>query len=120
MSDLKTNVPEFFGELGAGVVQEKLAHVLSECALAVASNDNAKKVGKIGIELTFAKFGEGAQVLIAHKISKSIPTKRGKRTEEDTTETLMYVGRGGVMTINPPREEYNGQFNLKMQQDGAK
>ena len=36
---------------------------------------------------------------IKHKLSYVRPTNRGKISEEDTTETPMYVNRGGRLTI---------------------
>lgn len=41
---------------------------------------------------------------IAHKLAYSIPTHRGKRGEELTTQTPMYVGRGGKLTIAPDNQ----------------
>jgi hypothetical protein len=40
-------------------------------------------------------------VQIGHTLKVSRPTLRGKATEEDTTTTPMYVGKGGKMTIAP-------------------
>jgi hypothetical protein len=37
----ETNVDDFIGELGAGVVKEKIAHVLSEAALATVVHGGA-------------------------------------------------------------------------------
>ncbi|WP_274538084.1 hypothetical protein [Escherichia coli] len=39
------------------------------------------------------------RVKIKHKLSYVRPTNRGKISEEDTTETPMYVNRGGRLTI---------------------
>lgn len=109
----KTNVDDFIEELGAGVFKEKLAHSLSEAALGTILHGEKNRKGKVVIEITLERFGENEQVMIAHKLGLSVPTKRGKRTEEDTTDTAMFVGKGGVMTIDPPKEDNNGQFNLQ-------
>lgn len=108
----KTNVDDFVGELGAGVFKEKLAHVISDAALATVMHGIGNKKGKVTIELTFQQIGENEQVVVSHKLSSSIPTKRGKKSEEDTTDTPMFVGKGGVLTIGPPEEDDKGQFGL--------
>lgn len=109
----KTNVDDFIEELGAGTFKEKLAHVLSEAALGTIMHEAASKKGKVTIEIKFARVGNNDQVIVAHKLIHSIPTHNGKRSEENETSTPMFVGKGGVLTINPPIEEERGQFSLK-------
>ena len=108
----QTNVEDFISELGAGVYKEKLAHILSECALGVTVHGTGNKKGKVTLEFTFSQIGEGEQVIVTHKLAHSTPTKRGKKSEEDTTETPFFVGKGGVLTIDPPKENLEGQYNL--------
>jgi len=108
----ETSVGNFIEELGAGVFREKLAHALSEAALATVTHGNGKRKGKVSIELTFSQIGENDQVIITHKLSYLTLTKRGKRAEEDTTETPMFVGKGGVLSVDVPKEDNNGQFSL--------
>lgn len=112
MSNTGTNVDDFIGELGAGVIKEKLSHVLSEAALGVITHGNGNKKGKVTLELTINRVGENDQVIISHKIAHLTPTKRGKKSEEDTTETSFFVGKGGVLTIDQPKEDKNGQIAL--------
>ncbi len=113
MSSTKTNVEDFMGELGAGAFTQKLAHILSEAALNQVLHGQGNKKSKINIEFSFQQMGDNDQVIISHKLSKSLPTRRGKKMEEDTTETVFFVGKGGVMTIDPPKEEFDGQFTLE-------
>lgn len=109
----KTNVDDFIGELGAGTFKEKLAHVLCEAALGTVMHETGAKKGKVTVEFSFARVGDNDQVIVSHKLVHSIPTRHGKRSEENTTQTPMFVGKGGVLTINPPVEEERGQFNLR-------
>lgn len=109
---MKTNVNDFMDELGAGVFTEKLAHSLSEAALGTVLHGTKARKGKVTIEISFEQMGDNDQVIVSHKLAQSVPTKRGKRTEEDTTESAMFVGKGGVLSVNPPREDQRGQFNL--------
>lgn len=113
-----TNINDFIEEIGAGVVKEKIEHVLSEAALATVIHGAGKRKGKVGVEFTFSQVGENDQVIVSTKLTQSVPTKRGKVAMEDTTDTPMFVGKGGVLTIDQPKEEDSGQFTLKKEQDG--
>ena len=111
--DRKTNVQDFIGELNAGVLVDQLGLMLSEAALATVINGNGSKKGKVGLEFTFQQIGENDQVIVVARLTKSVPTKRGKKTEENATDTPMFVGKGGVLTIDAPKESLTGQFNLQ-------
>ena len=114
-----TNVDDLMGELNAGVFKEKLGVVFSDAALGACLNAGAHcKKSKVTIEFSISQIGENDQVVITHKLASTIPTKRGKKSEEDTTSTSFFVGKGGVMTINPPKEDESGQYQLKAQKDG--
>lgn len=119
MSDRKTNVADFIGECNAGVLAEKLSFALSDAALAQVTHGVSSKKAKITLEFTFQQMGDNEQVIVSHKLATSNPTKRGKKSEEDVTETAFHVGKGGKLSINAPEEEESGQFNLKTEQDGA-
>ena len=120
MSDSKTNVDDFVGELNAGMFKEKLGLLLSQAALGTIINGTGNKKGKVTVEFSFIQIGENEQVVVSTKLSHSTPTKRGKKTEEDCTDTPMFVGKGGVLTIDQPKESYSGQFGLDAQQDGIR
>ncbi|CAM8681633.1 hypothetical protein [Leclercia sp. M-A074-M] len=94
-----TKVPDFLGELDGGVFENKIAVALSEVAFGVLNNGQKGKV-----TLTFeidrmSNSVEEKRVNIKHKLSYVRPTPHGKSSEEDTTETPMYVNRGGKLTI---------------------
>lgn len=112
MTDRRTNVPEFIGECNAGMLIEKLAMALSDAALAQITHGLGSKKAKVSLEFTFQQMGDNDQVIVSHKLSTSNPTKRGKKFEEDITDTAFFVGKGGVLTINQPKEEESGQFTL--------
>jgi hypothetical protein len=115
----ETNINDFLGELNGGVFVQKLAHVLSETALATVVHGNGKKKGKVTVEFSFDQVGENEQVIVSHKLLQSMPTKRGKQSMEDTTDTPMFVGKGGTLSVAPPKENNNGQFALNQQNDGV-
>jgi len=108
----RTNVNDFIAELGAGTFKEKLSYVLSEIANSTINHGDKKRGGKLTIEFSLRKVGDHDQVEISHKIVQTTLTKRGKKTEEDTTESFMFVGKGGEMTIDAPVEDRHGQTNI--------
>ncbi len=112
MSDFKTNVDDFLGELNGGVFKDKVAHLLSEVALGTINNGDGRKKGKVTIELSFNRIGDTEQLIVEHTLSQSTPTRNGKKSEVNMTETPMFVGKGGVLSVNPPKEEQGGQFHL--------
>ena len=97
-NDRMTVVPDFLGELDAGVFMNKIAAALNNTALGVLNNGNK---GKVTLTFDFERMGnsvEEKRVRIKHKLQYVTPTPRGKATEEDTTETPMWVNKGGKLT----------------------
>ena len=89
-------------DLDGGVFVRKLSRALADTALAVASQDGKAKKGKVTVEFDIARLSDnGNQVVLGHKLTFSRPTKRGKATEQDATETPMYVAGNGAMTLLP-------------------
>ena len=105
-----TNFAELLGDLDAGVFHEKIAHALSAVALGVVQNG---KAGKVTITLDVKQIATSRQVDVSHKLSYVEPTAKGKRSEENTTSTPLYVGKGGKLTLFP---ENQGKFEF----DGEK
>lgn len=98
---MATDVSQFIAELGGGVFEEKLSAALSE--VAVAACDRGKP-GRIQITMDVKPIGNGQQVSVTHKLSYAKPTMRGKTSEEDTTETPMYVGTKGKLSQFPENQ----------------
>ncbi|URQ87697.1 hypothetical protein [Pseudoalteromonas sp. SCSIO 43088] len=115
MAQIKTDVDAFFSELEAGAFKAKLQHMLSEVALGQVIHGGKNRKGKVNIELSFQQVGDNNQVMLSSKVSFTALTKRGAKAETATNETPFYVGKGGVLTIEQPKEEYNGQFSLVQQ-----
>lgn len=115
-NDRMTVVPDFLGELDAGIFVNKIAAALNNTALGVLNNG-----GKGQVVLTFdidrlSNSVEEKRVGIKHKLKFVTPTPRGKQSEEDTTEIPMYVGKGGKLTI---LQEDQGQlFAITGEVDG--
>lgn len=115
IKNTSTDVTEFIDELGAGVVKEKLAAILSEASMGVVNYGEGNKKAKITLELTLSRFDGSAQLLVTHKIIKDVPTKRGKKQETDATSTVFFTGRGGELTIDAPKEDHAGQRNFGLE-----
>ena len=105
----QTDVKDFIDDLDAGIFEQKFAHMLSEVALAAVIHN---KTGKVSIEFTIQQIAEGSQVMITHKLKNSKPTKRGMTTEEDKTQTAMFVAKGGAMSALPPAENALKQLDV--------
>lgn len=103
-----TDVTKFIADLDGGLFEEKLSHALSNVAGAVCTLGSQ---GEVSVKFTFKQIGSGHQVSVAHKLVFSVPTKRGKLSEEDTTETPMHVGRRGKLSLFP--EDQIDMFNRK-------
>jgi hypothetical protein len=109
-NDRMTNVPDFLGELDAGVFMNKIAGALNTAALGVLNNGSK---GKVVLTFDIERMGnsiEEKRVMIKHKLQYVTPTPRGKASEEDTTETPMFVNRGGKLTIL--QEDQGNLFTL--------
>ena len=105
----QTDVDEFVSELEAGIFKDRLAMMLTETALgAVMFN----RKGKVSIEFDISRVNESGQVMINSTLKHKKPTKRGEATESVISQTPMWGGRGGVITIDQPKEDVHGQFSL--------
>jgi len=103
-----TDLPLFISELGAGVLEEKMAHVVSEVAGSVVHED---KSGEVVLKLKMKRVGSTDQVKVEHTLSYKRPKKRGTIAEDDTQESVMYVNEGGNVTQFP--EHQTDMFQAK-------
>ncbi|MCG3463090.1 hypothetical protein L7G72_14810 [Xenorhabdus bovienii] len=111
----KTVVPEFISELDGGVFENKLSASLNAVALGVLNNGGK---GKVIVEMDISRLNnsiEEKRIMISHKLKFTAPTPRGKSSEEDTTETPMYVGKGGKLTVM--QEDQGSLFSINGKPD---
>ncbi|MBB3192082.1 hypothetical protein [Halomonas cerina] len=114
MSDQPTtDVNALLDDLDAGVFREKLGRALSDAAAGVVQTG---KAGKVTVTLDLKQIADSSQVDCSHKLSYTVPTAKGKRSEENTTKTPLYVGRGGKLTLFP---ENQGKFEFEPQGQGS-
>ena len=95
-----SEVADFFGELGAGVFEEKLTRSLKETALACMVNN---KTGEISLKFKISPINQ-SQAKITHLITTKAPTLNGEKAEKNSTETHMYVNTGGKMSLFPENQ----------------
>ena len=91
-TDLHTLLPDLDG----GVFEQKIASVLSDVAFGVVTHG---RQGKVTIEFDMKQIGETQQVNMKHTLKFTKPTHRGKATEEDATETPLYVATNGDLAL---------------------
>ncbi len=94
-------VDDALKQFDAGVFADKFGLLAQDVAAAVHEFD---KTGKVTIELSMTRIKNTTQIMCAHKLKVSRPTMHGNQTEEATTATALYVGRGGKMTIMPDNQ----------------
>ncbi len=92
-----SQIGEFIGELGAGVFEEKLARVLNETASAVMAND---REGEVILRFKMKPISS-SQAKVMHSIEFKAPTLNGVKSEKNSTDTVMYVGQKGKMSLFP-------------------
>lgn len=91
-------------ELDGGVFLAQLSQAMAEAALAVADWGEKGKKAQVKVEFVLVRIGKSRQVELQHKLSVVRPTRRGKSSEELTTETPLYVGRKGALSIAPENQ----------------
>lgn len=98
----ETNVNQLLDDLDAGIFSQKLGKALSMVAAGVTDHG---KEGKVTVTFTFKQIGDSSQVACAHKLNFIQPTSKGKVSEEQTTETPLFVNSGGELTLFPKKQD---------------
>lgn len=96
-----TDPTQFLIDLDAGTFSHKVARALSEAAAGTVDN---KGDGEVTLTFKMKQIADSHQVTVSHDLKVSVPTLRGKRTENDTTSTLMHVGSGGRLSFFPENQ----------------
>lgn len=99
MSGKNYDFSETLQYLDGGVFAEKLSTAVKDVCAAVATHGDKGKTGKVTVELTIKRIGESTQVECVHKLVRTQPTAKGKRVEENTTETPLQVTQHGPSFI---------------------
>ena len=92
----QTDAPQFIADLSGGNFAQQLGIAISEVAQGVVANG---KKGKVQVTIDVSRIGESSQVNISHTLAYVEPTAKGKRSEDTTSETPMYLNNDGSVTI---------------------
>lgn len=102
-----SEVAEFLSELGAGTFDEKLQRTLNEVASLVMTNN---REGEVTLKFKMKPISS-SQAKITHTIDFKAPTINGQKSEKNTTETVMYVGAKGKLSLFP--ENQTQMFDMR-------
>lgn len=108
-----TDINALLDDLDAGIFREKLARALSDAAAGCVQHG---KAAEVTVKFSLKQIADSSQVDCAHRLSYVVPTAKGKRSEENTTKTPLYVGRGGKLTLFP---ESQGKFDFQPEGQGT-
>jgi len=97
----KTDIANMIGELNGGQVEQMLNLALSDAALNTLTHD---KVSTVTLQLKMTRIGDSNQVGVVSTVSYKVPTKRGSRSEDYATDTPMFVGAGGKLSVTPDNQ----------------
>jgi hypothetical protein len=92
------NIVELVDDLDGGVFGQKIEHALHSVAEGVIATGRA---GKVTLTFDLKQIANSNQVAMKHKLAFIRPTNNGKTAEENTTETPLYVGVRGKLTLFP-------------------
>lgn len=99
-----TDMKEFMQALGNGATEPVLAQIISNCASSVLQA-TGKKNAKVDLSLTISRLSEESEdtgLKIEAKVSFVRPTTRGKVSEEETRDCVMYyTPQTGVVETKP-------------------
>ena len=121
MNDIKhiTQLDTLMEELDGGALAQRIALALADTAMGVAAVGEKKKRGKVVVTFDIGLIGssDSSQVQIDHTVEMKAPTVRGRKSEQHTTSSVMYVGMRGKLTTLP--NENRNLFADQPQTDAA-
>ncbi|MBK3797510.1 hypothetical protein CXF92_18675 [Pseudomonas sp. Choline-3u-10] len=88
-----TDVNDFLGSLNAGVFASQVGRALSDVAAGVVDHG---KPGEVTLKFKLKQIGQSHQVAVSHTLDFVQPTKRGKKREDTSLDTPMYVTESGL------------------------
>ena len=88
-----TDPNEFLNSLNAGVFAQQLGRALSDVAAGVVDHN---KQGDVTVKFKLKQIGQSHQVAVTHTLDYVQPIKRGKKREDTTLDTPMYVTADGL------------------------
>ena len=109
MNDIKhiTQLDALMEELDGGALAQRIALALADTAMGVAAVGEKKKRGKVVVTFDIGLIGssDSSQVQIDHTVEMKAPTHRGRKSEQHTTSSVLYVGMRGKLTAMPNKNK---------------
>ncbi|BBM66322.1 hypothetical protein VA249_29680 [Vibrio alfacsensis] len=112
LEDRSTNFPKLMQELDGGVISNVMGLALSNVARAVSYSD---KKGSVKMELKFKPMGTNNEMveITANMSVKEPKTGFGMKSEDFQYVSIAYVGKGGKLTYDRPKEDIRGQVIIE-------
>lgn len=88
-----TDTNDFIQSLNAGVFAQQVGRALSDVAAGCIDHN---KPGEVTIKFKIKQIGQSNQVAVSHTLDYVQPTKRGKKREDTTLDTPLYVTEQGL------------------------
>lgn len=88
-----TDTSEFINSLNASVFAQQVGRALSDVAAGVVDHG---KPGEVTLKFKLKQIGQSNQVAVSHTLDYVQPTKRGKKREDTTLDTPLYVTANGL------------------------
>lgn len=103
-----TDTTDFIQSLNAGVFEQQLGRALSDVAAGVIDHG---KEGSVTVTFKLKQIAQTNQVNVTHKLDYSQPTKRGKKREDTTLDTPLYVTPDGLQLFqkNPTDQLFKSE-----------
>lgn len=98
MSTKFTDTKQFLADLNGGVFSEQIGVAISEAA---RGSVNFGANGKVVITLDFKRIAQSNQANVKCGLKFIAPTAKGRKTEEYTSETPVYVNSDSDVTLFP-------------------
>ena len=112
LEDRTTNFPKLMQELDGGVISNVVGLALSNVARAVSYSD---KQGSVKMDLKLKPMGTNNEMVeITVNMSVKEPkTGFGTKSEDFKYTSIAYVGKGGKLTYDRPKEDIHGQAAIE-------
>ncbi|HAS6109541.1 hypothetical protein F6X00_24805 [Vibrio vulnificus] len=112
LEDRTTNFPKLMQQLDGGVISNVMGLALSNVARAVSYSD---KQGNVKIDLKLKPMGTNNEMVeITVNMSVKEPkTGFGTKSEDFQYTSIAYVGKGGKLTYDRPKEDIRGQLVIE-------
>lgn len=112
LEERTTNFPKLMQELDGGVISNVVGLALSNVARAVSYSD---KQGSVKMDLKLKPMGTNNEMVeITVNMSVKEPkTGFGTKSEDFQYTSIAYVGKGGKLTYDRPKEDIHGQAAIE-------